>query len=161
MTRIKKPPEIRTAELLDCAQRLFFERGYDNTTVNDIIAEAGLSKGAFYHYFASKFDREAERLLRVIRAKGGRKIVWVTLREAPESENSSSTAPALAIPEPTESTGSSRRAACQSGIAVLASRTRTSIITTAVRIATVAKLPRRARSGIARMHPAKNAQITV
>ncbi len=35
-----------------------------------------------YHYFASKFDREAERLLRVIRAKGGRKIVWVTLREA-------------------------------------------------------------------------------
>jgi AcrR family transcriptional regulator len=54
LTRVKKKPEIRSAELLDCAQRLFFERGYDNTTVNDIIHEAGLSKGAFYHYFASK-----------------------------------------------------------------------------------------------------------
>lgn len=54
MPRVIKPPEIRSAELLDCAQRLFFEHGYDNTTVNDIIREAGLSKGAFYHYFASK-----------------------------------------------------------------------------------------------------------
>ncbi|MET0801146.1 MAG: hypothetical protein ABWZ53_08275 [Actinomycetota bacterium] len=35
-----------------------------------------------YDYFSATFDREAERLLRVIRAKGGRKIVWVTLREA-------------------------------------------------------------------------------
>ena len=64
MTRIKKPPEVRSAELLDCAQRLFFERGYDNTTVNDIIAEAGLSKGAFYHYFASK-----EALLEALAAR--------------------------------------------------------------------------------------------
>ncbi|MHC1547652.1 TetR/AcrR family transcriptional regulator [Phyllobacterium sp. K27] len=54
MVRIVKTPEIRFAELLDCAQRLFFTRGYDNTTVNDIIREAGLSKGAFYHYFDSK-----------------------------------------------------------------------------------------------------------
>jgi AcrR family transcriptional regulator len=52
--RVIKSPEIRSAELLDCAQRLFFERGYDNTTVNDIIEAAGLSKGAFYHYFSSK-----------------------------------------------------------------------------------------------------------
>jgi AcrR family transcriptional regulator len=54
VARVLKKPEIRSAELLDCAQRLFFERGYDSTTVNDIIREAGLSKGAFYHYFASK-----------------------------------------------------------------------------------------------------------
>lgn len=54
MPRVIKLPEIRSAELLDCAQRLFFEHGYDKTTVNDIIREAGLSKGAFYHYFASK-----------------------------------------------------------------------------------------------------------
>jgi AcrR family transcriptional regulator len=54
MARVLKKPEIRAAELLDCAQRLFFDRGYDNTTVNDIIREVGLSKGAFYHYFASK-----------------------------------------------------------------------------------------------------------
>lgn len=54
MARVLKKPEVRSAELLDCAQRLFFERGYDNTTVNDIIREAGVSKGAFYHYFESK-----------------------------------------------------------------------------------------------------------
>lgn len=54
MARVLKKPEVRSAELLDCAQRLFFERGYDNTTVNDIIREVGVSKGAFYHYFESK-----------------------------------------------------------------------------------------------------------
>ncbi|MER9247663.1 TetR/AcrR family transcriptional regulator [Mesorhizobium sp. M0184] len=67
MPRVIKPPEIRSAELLDCAQRLFFEHGYDNTTVNDIIREAGLSKGAFYHYFASKealLEALARRLAR-------------------------------------------------------------------------------------------------
>jgi hypothetical protein len=34
-----------------------------------------------YDYYSAKFDREAGRLLRVIRAMGGRKIVWVTLRD--------------------------------------------------------------------------------
>lgn len=64
MARVIKPPEIRSAELLDCAQRLFFERGYDNTTVNDIIREVGLSKGAFYHHFVSK-----EALLEALSAR--------------------------------------------------------------------------------------------
>lgn len=54
MVRIKKQPEIRSNELLDCAQRLFFARGYENTTINEIIRDAGVSKGAFYHYFPSK-----------------------------------------------------------------------------------------------------------
>ncbi|MEX2695939.1 TetR/AcrR family transcriptional regulator [Rhizobium mongolense] len=52
--RVRKHPEIRSGELLDCAQRLFFAHGYDHTTINDIIREAGVSKGAFYHYFPSK-----------------------------------------------------------------------------------------------------------
>jgi AcrR family transcriptional regulator len=47
-------PDQRRAELLDCAQELFLARGYDNTTVNDVIAKAGVSKGALYHYFTSK-----------------------------------------------------------------------------------------------------------
>ncbi|WFP65439.1 TetR/AcrR family transcriptional regulator [Mesorhizobium sp. WSM4904] len=64
MARVIKSPEVRSAELLDCAQRLFFQRGYDDTTVNDIIREAGLSKGAFYHYFASK-----EALLEALAAR--------------------------------------------------------------------------------------------
>lgn len=47
-------PETRRAQLLDCAQALFFTKGYEATTVNDILDRAGLSKGAFYHYFDSK-----------------------------------------------------------------------------------------------------------
>jgi AcrR family transcriptional regulator len=52
--RVVKPPSQREGELLDCAQQLFLARGYDNTTVNDVIDKAGVSKGAFYHYFTSK-----------------------------------------------------------------------------------------------------------
>ncbi len=40
--------------LLDAAQRLFAALGYDATSVNRIIAEVGVSKGAFYHHFESK-----------------------------------------------------------------------------------------------------------
>jgi AcrR family transcriptional regulator len=54
--RVLKPPAVRRGELIDCAQRLFLERGYERTTINDVIAATGLSKGAFYHYFASKED---------------------------------------------------------------------------------------------------------
>lgn len=54
MARQIKPAEQRRGELLDSAQVLFFERGYDKTTVNDLIQHAGLSKGGFYHHFSSK-----------------------------------------------------------------------------------------------------------
>ena len=58
-------PETRRAQFLDCAQGLFFTRGYEATTVNDIIERAGLSKGAFYHYWDSKealLDALSERV---------------------------------------------------------------------------------------------------
>ena len=47
-------PDQRRNELLDCAQALFLAHGYDHTTINDVIARAGVSKGALYHYFTSK-----------------------------------------------------------------------------------------------------------
>jgi AcrR family transcriptional regulator len=65
--RVVKHPELRRAELLDCAQSLFLARGYDNASLNDIIAEAGVSKGAFYHYYPSKealLEALAERFAR-------------------------------------------------------------------------------------------------
>lgn len=40
--------------LLSAAQRLFSQKGYDSASVADICAEAGVSKGAFYHHFDSK-----------------------------------------------------------------------------------------------------------
>ncbi|MDW5318182.1 TetR/AcrR family transcriptional regulator [Rhizobium sp. PL01] len=56
-------PEDRREQLLDCAQSLFFARGYDATTINDIMTLAGVSKGGFYHHFASK-DQVLEALSR-------------------------------------------------------------------------------------------------
>jgi AcrR family transcriptional regulator len=52
--RVVKHPDIRRAELLDRAAGLFFQRGYQNVSLNDLIADAGVSKGAFYHWFPSK-----------------------------------------------------------------------------------------------------------
>jgi AcrR family transcriptional regulator len=54
MPRVIKHPELRRLEILDQALALFCSRGYDNASLNDLIAEAGISKGAFYHYFPSK-----------------------------------------------------------------------------------------------------------
>ncbi len=51
---ISKDGDVRRRELLDAAIELFCEKGYDNTSVNDIINRVGVSKGAFYYYFASK-----------------------------------------------------------------------------------------------------------
>lgn len=54
MPRVVKHPDIRRAELLDRAAELFLRDGYDNVSLNDLIADAGVSKGAFYHWFPSK-----------------------------------------------------------------------------------------------------------
>jgi AcrR family transcriptional regulator len=51
-----KPPAVRRAEFIDCALRLFLEKGYERTTINDVIAAASVSKGAFYHHFRAKED---------------------------------------------------------------------------------------------------------
>jgi AcrR family transcriptional regulator len=56
MPRIVKSPDDRRNEILDGAQALFFERGYERTTINDVIAKVGISKGGFYHHFNAKED---------------------------------------------------------------------------------------------------------
>ncbi len=48
--------EKRRAELLDIAQGVFLEKGFEAATINDILAAAALSKGGFYHHFKSKDD---------------------------------------------------------------------------------------------------------
>lgn len=47
-------PEARRAHILDAAQRLFFAHGWDGVTIADVLDEAGISKGGFYHHFAAK-----------------------------------------------------------------------------------------------------------
>ena len=47
MVRVVKPHEERRNELLDTAEALFYQKGYDNTTVADIIDAVGIAKGTF------------------------------------------------------------------------------------------------------------------
>ena len=49
-----KHPEQTVQLILDTASRLFLEKSYDKTTLQDIIDATKLSKGAIYHHFASK-----------------------------------------------------------------------------------------------------------
>jgi len=53
--------------LLAEATRLFAERGYDRTSVQEIVEAAGVTKGALYHYFGSKDDLLSEIYGRVLR----------------------------------------------------------------------------------------------
>jgi AcrR family transcriptional regulator len=47
-------PAGRRNEILDVAQRLVMSKGYQQMTIDDILAQLEISKGAFYHYFDSK-----------------------------------------------------------------------------------------------------------
>ena len=52
-----KYPEQTVERILDAARRLFLEKGYEATTIQDIVDElGGLTKGAVYHHFKSKAD---------------------------------------------------------------------------------------------------------
>lgn len=53
---ISKDGDERKQELIDAAIGLYSEKGYDKTSINDIIAKVGVTKGAFYYYFKSKED---------------------------------------------------------------------------------------------------------
>ncbi|MCZ6889061.1 MAG: helix-turn-helix domain containing protein [Gammaproteobacteria bacterium] len=46
----------RRGRILDAAAEQFSDRGYDGASINRIIAEAGISKGALYYYFDDKED---------------------------------------------------------------------------------------------------------
>ena len=46
--------EERRIQIITIAQQLFFTKGYEHTTVAEIIDAAGIAKGSFFHYFASK-----------------------------------------------------------------------------------------------------------
>ena len=69
----KKKERNTKGKIIVAAWKLFYELGYDNTTVEEIIEESGTSKGSFYHYFEGKdallsslsylFDEKYEELM--------------------------------------------------------------------------------------------------
>jgi len=74
-------------EIGDAAVRLFIERGYDATTIDDIAAAVGMSPRSVFRYFATKeeivvgkFERGAAEMLGLLRARPAGEEVWVSLR---------------------------------------------------------------------------------
>lgn len=51
---VKKPPEQWKKEILDAAKELFLTKGYEETSITDIMELAGGAKGMFYRFFESK-----------------------------------------------------------------------------------------------------------
>lgn len=91
----------RKKVLLQIAYRMFIEKGYDNTSMDEIIAEAGIAKGTYYYHFPSKeatleaviemmISEEAERAKEVISAPipVPQKIVAVIMTMRPQQEES-------------------------------------------------------------------------
>lgn len=71
---MKKTSKNQTkSRIVSAAWKLFYQYGYDNTTIDDIVEASNTSKGSFYHYFESKdsllgslsylFDEKYEELL--------------------------------------------------------------------------------------------------
>ena len=51
---MKKSGNQTRSRIVSAAWKLFYQNGYENTTIDDIVEESQTSKGSFYHYFNSK-----------------------------------------------------------------------------------------------------------
>ncbi|WP_439876781.1 TetR/AcrR family transcriptional regulator (plasmid) [Bacillus mycoides] len=54
--REKKTAEERKGEILDAADELFGQKGFDGTSTNEILEKVGIARGTLYHHFKSKED---------------------------------------------------------------------------------------------------------
>ncbi len=72
----------RRDQIIEAAERLFYEKGYEQTSVQDVLDALSLSKGGFYHYFQSKIElleavcrrqsvRDAEEMTAAVAQKEG------------------------------------------------------------------------------------------
>ena len=69
----KKNSRNTKGKIVSAAWQLFYEQGYDDTTIEEIVEVSGTSKGSFYHYFEGKdellsslsylFDEKYEELM--------------------------------------------------------------------------------------------------
>lgn len=65
--RKEREKEQRRSDILDAAEKVFSKKGYDQATMDDVAAEAELSKGTLYLYFKSKDELYFEISLRAHR----------------------------------------------------------------------------------------------
>ncbi|WP_022764282.1 TetR/AcrR family transcriptional regulator [Butyrivibrio sp. XPD2006] len=72
--RVVKTAEERKNEILDVAEQLFAEKGFDAASTNDIINRIGIARGTLYHHFASKeeiLDAIVDRMTRLAIYRAG------------------------------------------------------------------------------------------
>ncbi len=97
-----KEAEVRRREILVVARELFVKKGYEQTSVNDILKIVDIAKGTFYYYFASKEEvlesiildiveegaRRAEKILKDKSIPLVNRIMMAIMAQAPEFEGS-------------------------------------------------------------------------
>lgn len=66
--RTVKHPEERKNDILNAAEKLFSTKGYQQTTIIDILKAVGIAKGTFYYYFTSKEEVMDAIIDRIIKA---------------------------------------------------------------------------------------------
>lgn len=84
----KKSSRNTKGKIVAAAWKLFYEQGYDNTSVEEIVYESGTSRGSFYHYFEGKdallsslsylFDEKYEELCKSMPSMGScEKLIYL------------------------------------------------------------------------------------
>lgn len=97
-----KEGEVRRREILVAARELFIKKGYEHTSVNDILKIVDIAKGTFYYYFNSKeevleaiildiVEEGASRAMKILKDKSiplVNRIMMAIMAQAPEFEGS-------------------------------------------------------------------------
>lgn len=97
-----KEGEVRRREILVAARELFVSKGYEQTSVNDILKVVDIAKGTFYYYFSSKEEvleaiildiveegaRRAENVLKDKSVPLVNRIMMAIMAQTPEFEGS-------------------------------------------------------------------------
>ncbi|WP_028547118.1 TetR/AcrR family transcriptional regulator [Paenibacillus taiwanensis] len=85
--RVVKEAEERRNEILDAADKLFGQKGFDGTSTNDILEKVGIARGTLYYHFKSKEDimnalieRYSVRLLSAAQEIGANKSIALNER---------------------------------------------------------------------------------
>ena len=104
-----KDGEERRKEILLTARKLFVQKGYDQTSINDILKIVDIAKGTFYYYFSSKEEvlqaiimdivyegaARAEQILQDTSIPLLNRIVMAVMAQAPEFEDANKLAEEL------------------------------------------------------------------
>lgn len=64
VSKIKEKKQKKENQLLDSAYKLITEKGINNTSIQDIVTDAGVAKGTFYLYFNDKYDLQKKLIIK-------------------------------------------------------------------------------------------------